>query len=61
MRNNYTVKKIKGKILLTKDFWKIRTFAIWNTIPFSMRRENEKIVFKGSLRTWIMQNTRLKY
>ena len=61
VRNNHKIKKIKGRIFLTRDSWKRRSIVIWNTLPLIMRRETELSVFKGSLRTWIKQNTRLKY
>ena len=61
LNRNYTVRKIKGRIQLTKDSWKCRTITIWNSLPIMMRRENEQVLFKGSLRTWVKQNTCLKY
>ena len=60
LNRNSTVRKIKGRIQLTKDSWKRRTIRIWNSLPIMRRTENEQAIFKGSLRTWVKQNTHLK-
>ena len=59
-RNDGSFIPLRGRIQLTRDGWKHSTVQRWNELPEQLRKDQDFASFKGSLRTWILQNTRLK-
>ena len=50
----------QGRILLSNLSWRVNSVTWWNDMPELLRTERRLNVFKGSLRHWVRQNTRLK-
>ena len=58
--NNTVLLTHGGRILLSQSAWRVRAVNDWNTLPLELREETNLNKFKGSLKTWILNNTRLK-
>ena len=61
MNNDRVLRERRNRIQLTEYSWKSRSIQWWNMLPMEQRKESDLKQLKGSLRTWISNNTRLKW